>query len=80
MLSHASTASEASTQEIDRISPEKVKTMLGREDVMIVDVRTAKDWGKGNSRIKGAVREHPKRVNEWLANHPKDKTIGFYCA
>jgi rhodanese-related sulfurtransferase len=76
----ATTLSEAAAQEIDRIELEELKGMLGSSGLLIVDVRTAKDWESSDAKIKGAVREDPKQVNERVSKYPKDKTIVFYCA
>jgi len=79
-LAAVTMTSEAEAREVDRIGLEELKAMLGSADVLIVDVRTAKDWENSNAKIRGAVREDPKQVNEWLAKYPKDKKIVFYCA
>lgn len=79
-LAAAATASEAMGQGIGRISPEKVKARLGSPDLLVVDVRRAVDWERSDFKIKGAVREDPRRINEWFSKYPKDKTIVFYCA
>jgi rhodanese-related sulfurtransferase len=76
----AITASVATGQEIERISPQKVKARLGGPDLLIVDVRRAVDWERSNFMIKGAVREDPGQVNMWISKYPKNKTIVFYCA
>jgi|GEM_PF-5377617 len=31
-------------------------------------------------KIKGALREDPKTIDEWASKYPKNKTIIFYCA
>jgi rhodanese-related sulfurtransferase len=54
--------------------------MVGKSDVVIVDVRTTSDWTSTHSKIRGAVREDPKTVNAWAGKYPKDKTLVFYCA
>ena len=79
-LTFATTASVAIGQEIERISPEKVKARLGRPDLLIVDVRRSVDWERSNFKIKGAVREDPARVDKWISRYPRNKTIVFYCA
>ncbi len=63
-----------------RITKEELRAMMGKSDVVIVDVRTTPDWNSTNSKIQGAVREDPKTVNAWASKYPKDKTLVFYCA
>ena len=64
----------------DRISVAQLKEMLGRNDVIIVDVRDPISWDKSDSKIRGAVRENPEELAAWINKFPKDKTIVFYCS
>lgn len=71
---------DASAQ-VDRMSKEELKAMLGKPDVIIIDVRQPVDLAKSTMMIKGAVREDPKQeVKSWADKYPKDKTIVLYCA
>jgi rhodanese-related sulfurtransferase len=65
---------------VRRVSVEELKSMLGNPSVMIIDVRAAEDWKSSTEKIKGAVREDPEKVDAWMNNYPKDKTLIFYCA
>jgi len=68
-------------QDVPRITKEELKAMLGKPEVIIVDVRTTKDWNKSQEKIQGAVREDPeKKVKTWANKYPHDKTLIFYCA
>jgi phage shock protein E len=72
--------SDASAQ-VPRMSKEELKAMLGKPDVIIIDVRQPADLAKSTMMIKGAVREDPKQeVKSWVDKYPKDKTIVLYCA
>jgi rhodanese-related sulfurtransferase len=63
------------------MSKEDLKAMLGKPDVIIIDVRQPVDLAKSTMMIKGAVREDPKQeVKAWVDKYPKDKTIVLYCA
>ncbi len=67
--------------QVDRISKEELKAMLGKPDVIIIDVRQPGDLAKNSLKIKGAVREDPQQdVKSWAGAYPKDKTIVVYCA
>jgi rhodanese-related sulfurtransferase len=71
---------DASAQ-VPRMSKEELKAMLGKPDVIIIDVRQPVDLAKSNMMIKGAVREDPKQeVKSWVDKYPKHKTIVLYCA
>lgn len=63
-----------------RISKEEVKSMLGNKDLIIVDVRTGKDWKASEYKIKGAVRVDPREVESWASKYSENQTFVFYCA
>lgn len=66
--------------EVPRMTKEDLERRLGNPDVIIVDVRTGKDWKASRLRIKGAKREDPRRFRSWADKYPKDKMIVLYCA
>ena len=68
------------TEEIPRMTKEELKGMLGKPELIIIDVRANADWAGSKLKIKGAVREHPRKVASWMDRYSKDKTIVFYCA
>jgi hypothetical protein len=62
-----------------RMAKEELKTLLGNPEVIVVDVRIADQWKKSDWKIKGAVREDPKKdPRTWMSKYPKDKTMVFY--
>lgn len=71
---------KTSSQAPVEISKETVRTKLGGEELIVVDVRMAKAWEDCDSKITGARREDPGKVSTWAKNYPKDKTIVFYCS
>jgi hypothetical protein len=60
------------------LDQETVKSWLSDPQVLILDVRAAKDWQVSAKKIKGAVRQDPNEVKNWAANLPKDKKIILY--
>jgi hypothetical protein len=70
----------AQTEEIPRMTKEELKGTLGKPEVIIIDVRANADWAGSKLKIKGAVREDPRKVASWMDKYSKDKTIVFYCA
>ncbi len=54
--------------------------MLGKPDLIIIDVRTSYEWDKSKVKIKGAVREEGMKFGSWMNKYPKEKTIVLYCA
>ena len=54
--------------------------MLGKENLVIIDVRTDIDLEKSKQKIQGAVIEDPGKVETWVDKYPKEKTLVIYCA
>ena len=63
-----------------KITKDDLKAMLGKPDVVVVDVRAKSDWDGSKTKIKGAVRGDPADVKAWMASLPREKTLVFYCA
>jgi rhodanese-related sulfurtransferase len=54
--------------------------MMNNPDLVIIDVRTGRDWASSESKIKGAVREEPNKAESWADKYEKSKTLVLYCA
>ena len=67
-------------ENVPRMTKEQLKAQLGNSDFVIIDVRSDHDWQDSNTKIKGAIREDPSKLDSWVNNYPKDKTIVLYCA
>ena len=68
------------TEDVPRMDKETLKGMLDNSDVLIVDVRTGKDWDASEFKIKNAKRMDPGEVDSWKGQLRKDKTLVLYCA
>ena len=66
--------------DVQMMTKEQLLPMLGKPDVIIIDVRTNYDWDNSKEKIKGAVREEGMKFGSWMRKYPKDKTIVVYCA
>jgi len=66
--------------DVPRMTKEDLKRHLGDPTVIILDIRTEKDWKASDLKIKGAIREDPAKVDTWLDKYVKDKTFVLYCA
>jgi predicted sulfurtransferase len=62
------------------MTKEELRTRLGNPDVIILDVRVDSEWNESQSKIQGAIREDPRKVESWAKNFPKDKTLVLYCS
>jgi hypothetical protein len=66
-------------ESVPRMTKQQLKAQLGNSDFVIIDVRSAHDWGDSDTKIKGAIREESSKLGSWVNNYPKDKTIVLYC-
>lgn len=69
---------QAFAADVPRMSKEELQSLLDNPDVIIIDVRADGDWTANESKIKGAVREDPGKVEAWIDKYPNDKTLIFY--
>jgi len=57
-----------------------LKERLDSGEVVVLDVRTGRDWSGSELKIKGAVRANPRDFDTWSAGLDSAKTIVLYCA
>ena len=62
------------------IDKDALNDMLESPDLVILDVRTGKDWSSSEFKIKNAVRAPASEYSDWSAAYSKDSTIVLYCA
>jgi 3-mercaptopyruvate sulfurtransferase SseA len=67
-------------KDVPRVERETLKGWLGDPNLVLIDVRAAKDWQESDKKIKGAVRQDPEKTKTWAAGLPKEKKIVLYCA
>jgi rhodanese-related sulfurtransferase len=70
----------ARADDTQTMTKEQLRPLLGKSDVIIIDVRSKYDWDESKVKIKGAVRENGLQFGSWMKKYPKDKTIVLYCA
>lgn len=66
--------------DVKTINKDELKDMLGSSELVVLDVRTGKDWSSSEFKIKGAVRISSKDVGSVAGQYSKDKTLVLYCA
>ncbi len=71
---------QAWTQPPEKISKEHLLKILGQPGMLILDVRTPKNWQESHRMIKGAIRKPPKNFREWVDDYTKDQMLVLYCA
>jgi len=72
--------SHASAAGVLRISKEELRGMLGSPGLVLIDVRTEKEWKKSDRKITGANWEDAEEYATWVDKYPKDKTLVLYCS
>lgn len=77
LLTMALTASAAS---IPRMSTDELKSQLGDDGLVVLDVRGSWDWDKSDEVIAGSERVDPRGADQWAKNYSKEKTIVLYCS
>jgi hypothetical protein len=72
-------AARAGAADVPRMTKEELLALLGRPDMVVVDVRTERQWGGSKYKIRGAVWEDPYTAASWAARYSKEKTVVLYC-
>ena len=67
-------------QEAEMISPEGLQAIISDPDVLVIDLRTPRDWNQSDSKIPGAVRYDPQKLESWAQDLDRDQKIVTYCA
>ena len=71
---------EATAASVPRMTKEQLKPLLGKPDVVVVDVRAGRDWKGSEYKITGAVRVNTREMESWASGYGKDTKLVFYCA
>ena len=64
---------------VPTMDKDELKSMLGQETLVVLDVRTGRDWTTSEFKIKGALRAEDGTVVA-VKDYPKDHTFVLYCA
>lgn len=67
-------------EEFPKMTKDELKAMIDSPDLVIVDVRSGRDWKSSESKIKNSVREEPYKAGSWAGKYDKNKTYLLYCA
>lgn len=73
-------ASRSAAADDLRMSKDELRSLLGSADLVVIDVRTEKEWKKSDKKIIGSTWEDAEEVNAWADKYPKNKTIVLYCS
>ena len=70
--------STAMSADVPRMTKEELKVLLEKGDVILLDVRSGRDWKSSEFIIPKALRENPGKVASWASKYSKDKTLVLY--
>jgi hypothetical protein len=68
----------ADASDVSIITDIQLNRLLNNPEIVIIDVRSSKDWRSSQFKIKGAVRRIPKNFDSWAHDFPIDKELILY--
>jgi rhodanese-related sulfurtransferase len=68
----------AANNQAPRITKDKLCSMLGAPDLVVIDVRTRRQWEQSETKIPGAVHEPPFESKQWGSKYDPDATVVTY--
>jgi rhodanese-related sulfurtransferase len=74
------TALPALAGDVKLMTATELKNMLGSKELVILDVRSGRDWSTSELKITGAIRANGDDFDSWANSYPKEKKIVLYCA
>jgi len=72
--------SQLMAADVPTMSKDELKGHLGSDKVVILDVRSGRDWSSSEFMIQGAVRAAGSDIAIWSKNYSKNQTLVLYCA
>ena len=64
---------------VPKMDKDELKSLLGSENLVVLDVRLGRDWSTSEFKIKDALRVDDGDLSGAM-NYPKDNTMVLYCA
>lgn len=64
---------------VPKMDKHELKSLLGSENLVILDVRQGRDWSTSEFKIKDALRVDDGDLSV-TKNYPKSNTFVLYCA
>jgi len=71
-------APPTTVEQVPRLTKEQVKDMLGKPDVVIIDIRFIKQYEQSDRKLPGALFVQSEDFDHFAKDHPKDKTYVLY--
>lgn len=67
-------------KKIGIMTKDELKAVMGDSQVVILDVRTGRDWSNSEFKIKGAIRVDQGKIDATAEKLDKGSKIVLYCA
>ena len=67
-------------KDVPLLTKEELKPIMSDANVVIMDVRSGRDWSSSEFKIQGAIRVDKQKFSEFAESYPKDKKLVLYCA
>ena len=64
---------------VPKIDKDELKSLLGSDNLVILDVRIGRDWSSSEFKIKDSLRIADSDLS-MVEKYPKDTTLVLYCA
>ena len=78
VLGFGCAAVDTSLATVPYMNPEQLLSVLDNPEVIVLDVRTGRDWQTAEFKIKGAQRMAPEDFSQWADQFPQGKTLVLY--
>lgn len=75
-----STGLQAVAAEVPLMSKDELKAQISSETLVILDVRSGRDWSSSEFKIQGAIRAPGSKIGQWSKDYKKDQALVLYCA
>ena len=64
---------------VPTMNKDELKSLLGSDNLVILDVRLGRDWSSSEFKIKDSVRMTDSDLS-MVEKYPRDATLVLYCA
>lgn len=66
--------------DVPTMTKEELNSQLSSANLVILDVRSGRDWSSSEFKIQGAIRAPGSELATWAKNYQKDQALVLYCA
>jgi len=70
--------SSALSADVARMTKDELRALIEKGQVIVLDVRSGRDWKSSEYKIHTAIREDPSQVASWANKYSKEKALVLY--